>query len=27
VGLYVAAAVIGLTAVAGSGLSWREAPA
>lgn len=26
-GLYIAAAVIGLTAVAGSGLSWREAPA
>lgn len=27
VGLYVAAAVIGATAVAGSALSWREAPA
>jgi hypothetical protein len=27
VGLYAAAGVIGLAAVAGSGLSWREAPA
>jgi hypothetical protein len=27
VGLYAAAAVIGVTALVGSGLSWREAPA